>query len=87
MCKSSSSNNTNKLSPQELWIIMSILNLSSNNTNKLSPQEPQHQTLAYNHRSNNTNKLSPQERLQCWLEPKKVQIIQINLVLKNYGHF
>ena len=33
--------------------------------------------------SNNTNKLSPQELLLCPLEIIHVQIIQINLVLKN----
>ena len=34
-------------------------------------------------RSNNTNKLSPQERLCRDKEPDSVQIIQINLALKN----
>ena len=34
-----SSNNTNKLSPQEPSSSLSILKISSNNTNKLSPQE------------------------------------------------
>ena len=34
-----SSNNTNKLSPQELLFQMSFTNVRSNNTNKLSPQE------------------------------------------------
>ena len=57
--------------------------MSSNNTNKLSPQEHaecfHHLTVS----SNNTNKLSPQERtvLERW--GGHVQIIQINLVLKN----
>ena len=55
------SNNTNKLSPQELKCLCSITLVSSNNTNKLSPQERKDsQTFAYS-----------------------VQIIQINLVLKN----
>ena len=34
------SNNTNKLSPQELKKSISFSKSSSNNTNKLSPQEP-----------------------------------------------
>ena len=34
-----SSNNTNKLSPQELWVYSVVLYECSNNTNKLSPQE------------------------------------------------
>ena len=33
--------------------------------------------------SNNTNKLSPQERFKSSRKNSKVQIIQINLVLKN----
>ena len=33
------SNNTNKLSPQELLFIILFIIISSNNTNKLSPQE------------------------------------------------
>ena len=37
----------------------------------------------FNKSSNNTNKLSPQERRFCFLSTTKVQIIQINLVLKN----
>ena len=35
-----SSNNTNKLSPQELVPWLLVLVERSNNTNKLSPQEP-----------------------------------------------
>ena len=35
-----SSNNTNKLSPQELSAVQRQLFVGSNNTNKLSPQEP-----------------------------------------------
>ena len=39
MLKAQSSNNTNKLSPQEQWLV-SLMEVSrSNNTNKLSPQE------------------------------------------------
>ena len=57
-----SSNNTNKLSPQELINIYFILEYCSNNTNKLSPQEPPFFTQY----------------------PSFVQIIQINLVLKNF---
>ena len=34
-------------------------------------------------RSNNTNKLSPQERAKGQYSESRVQIIQINLVLKN----
>ena len=34
-----SSNNTNKLSPQELKYIHKLFSCGSNNTNKLSPQE------------------------------------------------
>ena len=37
----SSSNNTNKLSPQEQVFQELVFFLCSNNTNKLSPQEPQ----------------------------------------------
>ena len=56
-----SSNNTNKLSPQELDGFLHILKAGSNNTNKLSPQE--HVVNSFFH--------------------FLVQIIQINLVLKN----
>ena len=56
---------------------------SSNNTNKLSPQELVTLAFPAGFRSNNTNKLSPQEHntVRCW--EVGVQIIQINLVLKN----
>ena len=78
------SNNTNKLSPQELSLYHSFLCNSSNNTNKLSPQEPaiifSDQVLG----SNNTNKLSPQELSAIPICPSIVQIIQINLALKNW---
>ena len=56
-----SSNNTNKLSPQELRAFFKYSFLGSNNTNKLSPQEPK--------------KYKTYDEI--------VQIIQINLVLKN----
>ena len=56
-----SSNNTNKLSPQELPLTVKSLNVCSNNTNKLSPQEPF-------------------KRIEQLVN---VQIIQINLALKN----
>ena len=36
---SNSSNNTNKLSPQEPYILQAVNFGGSNNTNKLSPQE------------------------------------------------
>ena len=39
MLSNSCSNNTNKLSPQELVVIPPSSIWSSNNTNKLSPQE------------------------------------------------
>ena len=56
---------------------------SSNNTNKLSPQEPEMLIFITIVSSNNTNKLSPQERLKSLHKKIQVQIIQINLVLKN----
>ena len=37
----------------------------------------------FNKSSNNTNKLSPQEPVSSLLKKYRVQIIQINLVLKN----
>ena len=77
------SNNTNKLSPQEQRVSNIYLSSSSNNTNKLSPQELFLCFLFYIHCSNNTNKLSPQEPLVVVVSVKPVQIIQINLVLKN----
>ena len=55
----------------------------SNNTNKLSPQELHWQHRSRLNRSNNTNKLSPQEPKFMPLGKNSVQIIQINLVLKN----
>ena len=56
---------------------------SSNNTNKLSPQEPKLSIGYANLCSNNTNKLSPQEPFTVATQSTLVQIIQINLVLKN----
>ena len=61
--------------------------LGSNNTNKLSPQELERLIFDNPTCSNNTNKLSPQEP---WLGERNVpsvQIIQINLVLKNSKHY
>ena len=55
----------------------------SNNTNKLSPQERNKVLVLVACRSNNTNKLSPQELIYINQSPNAVQIIQINLVLKN----
>ena len=100
-----SSNNTNKLSPQERNMHKQRRGTCSNNTNKLSPQEPRKLFVFITNRSNNTNKLSPQERFSIssasflcsnntnklspqerilWSPPLSfVQIIQINLVLKN----
>ena len=77
------SNNTNKLSPQELRCLNAIVLISSNNTNKLSPQELKCVKLFVRVGSNNTNKLSPQEPVRASTDPRSVQIIQINLALKN----
>ena len=57
--------------------------MSSNNTNKLSPQELIALFILVPSGSNNTNKLSPQELLPLLTHTDVVQIIQINLVLKN----
>ena len=87
MCKRISfsfcSNNTNKLSPQEQSLCHFAPLFGSNNTNKLSPQERLEAFDFLLSRSNNTNKLSPQEHQRPSLFPDSVQIIQINLVLKN----
>ena len=56
-----SSNNTNKLSPQEPDTSNTAQISCSNNTNKLSPQELSKLSKAPSIGSNNTNKLSPQE--------------------------
>ena len=77
------SNNPNKLSPQEPIHFMMILKNGSNNTNKLSPQEHSAFKCSQNACSNNTNKLSPQEQGYVYFIFVVVQIIQINLVLKN----
>ena len=60
---------------------------SSNNTNKLSPQEPSISAPQDVCCSNNTNKLSPQELIRLYILALLVQIIQINLVLKNSVRF
>ena len=78
------SNNTNKLSPQEPLTVKAGRANSSNNTNKLSPQEHTHEIYFGTASSNNTNKLSPQEHFITRHHPVIVQIIQINLVLKNF---
>ena len=57
--------------------------VSSNNTNKLSPQELIRFPSLTVYGSNNTNKLSPQELYTVVSKSSTVQIIQINLVLKN----
>ena len=62
---------------------MCIINTSSNNTNKLSPQEQRFSTYFKRYSSNNTNKLSPQELVLILADNTQVQIIQINLALKN----
>ena len=77
------SNNTNKLSPQELCRFHHLQQYRSNNTNKLSPQELQKGTIHLLSGSNNTNKLSPQELYLPAAITSFVQIIQINLALKN----
>ena len=77
------SNNTNKLSPQELLSCHIQTYSRSNNTNKLSPQERMSDVIICKPGSNNTNKLSPQEPKCFILVSTNVQIIQINLVLKN----
>ena len=60
-----------------------MLDNCSNNTNKLSPQEhPLWHGFGFLG-SNNTNKLSPQEPSFSFSLSVNVQIIQINLVLKN----
>ena len=59
------------------------MSFCSNNTNKLSPQELSHVAIFDSDGSNNTNKLSPQEHEDYEEIMKLVQIIQINLVLKN----
>ena len=82
--QSEGSNNTNKLSPQEHIFIVLPTTTSSNNTNKLSPQEPAELIILSVQGSNNTNKLSPQELSFSTQFQNSVQIIQINLVLKNY---
>ena len=61
------------------------LDFCSNNTNKLSPQEHNPLRTRVGHCSNNTNKLSPQELTSLACTLINVQIIQINLVLKNYS--
>ena len=78
-----SSNNTNKLSPQEHVTCDIKVVYSSNNTNKLSPQELVDCSNSEQFGSNNTNKLSPQELVKSVCGVTIVQIIQINLVLKN----
>ena len=79
----SRSNNTNKLSPQERHEIFTHIIIRSNNTNKLSPQELKRYIFDCGVSSNNTNKLSPQERGHGLPRNSHVQIIQINLALKN----
>ena len=78
-----SSNNTNKLSPQEQGACSARHSWRSNNTNKLSPQERVQNLNQAATSSNNTNKLSPQEQCVKLFFGVWVQIIQINLVLKN----
>ena len=77
------SNNTNKFSPQELFSMRQLKQASSNNTNKFSPQERSMPICWIISSSNNTNKFSPQEHGANLLRKIFVQIIQINLVLKN----
>ena len=58
---------------------------SSNNTNKHSPQEPKFLLNTISLCSNNTNKHSPQELDKFSRFFGSVQIIQINIVLKNWS--
>ena len=60
-----------------------FIRIGSNNTNKLSPQELKLAYIKSSFGSNNTNKLSPQERWRLRVSENPVQIIQINLALKN----
>ena len=60
-----------------------LADIRSNNTNKFSPQEPKVFYKPNLLRSNNTNKFSPQEQWVFIILLIFVQIIQINLVLKN----
>ena len=62
---------------------LSVHSPSSNNTNKLSPQELSAMPISPSISSNNTNKLSPQEPIVTTSTFEYVQIIQINLALKN----
>ena len=57
--------------------------IRSNNTNKHSPQEQRWGSGFSFVGSNNTNKHSPQERNSSRTASISVQIIQINIVLKN----
>ena len=77
------SNNTNKLSPQELSPIFITIFRCSNNTNKLSPQEPQ--LTKYLRKSVQIIQINLvlKNAILVLGVPKWVQIIQINLVLKN----
>ena len=56
---------------------------SSNNTNKFNPQEQGRVDIETNDCSNNTNKFNPQEQRNLYQLLLKVQIIQINSILKN----
>ena len=55
----------------------------SNNTNKFNPQELRNILAVKVQCSNNTNKFNPQERVNRIIKKIKVQIIQINSILKN----
>ena len=77
------SNNTNKHSPQEQRWGSGFSFVGSNNTNKHSPQERKSLVDMTMICSNNTNKHSPQERNSSRTASISVQIIQINIVLKN----
>ena len=79
----SCSNNTNKLSPQELAIFfLQFFSVQIIQIN-LVLKNPDCIKIKESGGSNNTNKLSPQEHHVFVFFFCKVQIIQINLVLKN----
>ena len=59
------------------------IKLSSNNTNKFNPQELSVSFSKFAFSSNNTNKFNPQEHVGFGRIVTKVQIIQINSILKN----
>ena len=78
------SNLTNKYNPQELMWGHRSWAYGSNLTNKYNPQEPSVTAYTPVFRSNLTNKYNPQEPTLRHTQPRKVQILPINTILKNY---